>query len=83
VRAAPLHQRFRVGPCPENQIASGEKSPEKVVNITFRESDGGTEMTFRQSGFESASSLEGHEAGWSQSLERLSFFLGTESEGPD
>ncbi|MBA9034229.1 SRPBCC family protein [Rhizobium leguminosarum] len=65
------------------ELATGENSPETVVTITFRESDGGTEMTFRQSGFDSASSLKGHEAGWSQSLERLSVFLGTESEGPD
>ncbi|QKK32407.1 SRPBCC domain-containing protein [Rhizobium indicum] len=65
------------------ELATGENSPETVVTITFRESDGGTEMTFRQSGFDSASSLAGHEAGWSQSLERLSLFLGTESEGPD
>ncbi|MBX5165218.1 MULTISPECIES: SRPBCC domain-containing protein [unclassified Rhizobium] len=63
------------------ESGTGENSPETVVTITFRESDGGTEMTFRQSGFESASSLEGHEAGWSQSLERLGVFL--ESEGPD
>ncbi|MBY3257416.1 SRPBCC domain-containing protein [Rhizobium laguerreae] len=65
------------------ESTTGENSPETVVTITFRDSDGGTEMTFRQSGFDSASSLEGHEDGWAQSFERLSLFLGTESEGSD
>ncbi|ARQ57333.1 activator of Hsp90 ATPase 1 family protein [Rhizobium sp. Kim5] len=60
---------------------TGQTSPETLVTITFRESNGGTEMTFRQSGFESASSLAGHETGWSESFERLSSFVGTESEG--
>ncbi|MBX4964191.1 uncharacterized protein YndB with AHSA1/START domain [Rhizobium binae] len=62
------------------ETGTGETSPETIVTITFRESDAGTEMTFRQSGFASASSLEGHESGWSQSFDRLSSFLGT-SEG--
>ncbi|NNU66969.1 SRPBCC domain-containing protein [Rhizobium sp. WYCCWR 11152] len=65
------------------ELATGESGPETIVTITFRDSDGGTEMTFRQSGFDSASSLKGHEDGWSQSLERLSLFLGTKPGGPD
>ncbi|PZM08939.1 SRPBCC family protein [Rhizobium tubonense] len=65
------------------EIGTGERSPETIVTITLKESDGGTEMTFRQSGFESASSLKGHEDGWSQSFERLGVFLGTESGRPE
>jgi uncharacterized protein YndB with AHSA1/START domain len=57
------------------EIGAGERSPETVVTITLRASGTGTEMTFRQSGFESASSLEGHEGGWSQSISRLDHFL--------
>src|ERR1700712_3192440 len=37
------------------EIGTGDKSPETLVTIMLKDSEAGTEMTFRQSGFESAS----------------------------
>jgi hypothetical protein len=37
--------------------------------------DRGTEMTFRQSGFDSADSRDGHRDGWSQCFDKLDAYL--------
>ena len=44
---------------------------EMLVTVTFAERGGKTEMTFRQSGFNSAGERDGHNDGWSSSFDRL------------
>lgn len=49
----------------------GERGHETVVTLEFHERDGGTEMVFHQSLFESAESRGMHNQGWTSSLGRL------------
>jgi len=49
----------------------GQPGHETVVTVTFVERDGKTEMTFKQSGFKSVESRDGHEGGWTESFDRL------------
>jgi uncharacterized protein YndB with AHSA1/START domain len=44
---------------------------ETVVTVTLDDRCGKTRMTFRQTGFKSAESRDGHESGWTQAFERL------------
>ena len=44
---------------------------ETVVTLEFHERDGGTEMVFHQSLFETAESRRMHNEGWTSSLDRL------------
>ena len=44
---------------------------ETLVTVTLAEQDGKTTMTFRQTGFRSVESRDGHEGGWSEAFERL------------
>jgi uncharacterized protein YndB with AHSA1/START domain len=44
---------------------------ETLVTVTLTERDGKTEMDFRQTGFRSAESRDGHAGGWSEAFERL------------
>lgn len=53
----------------------GNPGTETVVTVTFAEQDGQTMMTFRQTGFESDASRDGHHGGWTQSFERLDAYL--------
>lgn len=50
-----------------------DDSPENemLVTITFAERAGKTEMTFRQTGFTSVGSRDGHEGGWNQAFDKL------------
>lgn len=55
----------------------GQPGPETLITITFSEEGAGmTRMDFRQSGFTSAESREGHQGGWSSSFDRLAAHLG-------
>lgn len=50
----------------------GRPGPETLVTVTLsEESPGRTRMHFRQSGFDSVPSRDGHGQGWSSSFERL------------
>jgi uncharacterized protein YndB with AHSA1/START domain len=49
----------------------GRPGHETVVTVTFEDERGKTRMTFRQTGFKSAASRDGHRGGWSESFERL------------
>lgn len=51
-------------------------APETTVSVTFEEVGGKTRMVFRQTGFESSASRDGHEGGWTQSFEKLKTYLG-------
>jgi uncharacterized protein YndB with AHSA1/START domain len=41
------------------------------VTVTLEDLGGKTKMTFRQTGFESAASRDGHQGGWSEAFGRL------------
>jgi uncharacterized protein YndB with AHSA1/START domain len=55
--------------------ASGKPGLETLVTVTLMERDGRTQMTFHQGIFESVSSRDGHEQGWSSCFERLAELL--------
>ena len=54
---------------------SGKAGPETIVTVTLLERNGRTEMTLHQGVFESVSSRDGHEQGWSSCFERLAELL--------
>jgi len=56
-----------------------ESDHEMVIGVTFVEHDGKTEMTFRQSGFKSVESRDGHKEGWNESFDKLAEYLAKES----
>jgi len=52
-----------------------EDAERMLIALTFRERDGRTEMTFRQTGFRSAESRDSHRGGWSECFDRLPPYL--------
>ena len=55
--------------------ADGTPGLETRVTVTLRERDGRTELTLEQTGFASAAARDGHEGGWSETLDRLAAHL--------
>jgi uncharacterized protein YndB with AHSA1/START domain len=54
----------------------GQPGPETLITVTFTEEGAGhTRMRFRQSGFTSRASSEGHRDGWSSSFDKLAAHL--------
>ena len=53
----------------------GRPGQETFVTVTFAQQGTGTELTLWQRGFISAGSRNGHEQGWSSTLERLTAYL--------
>jgi len=53
----------------------GSPGREMLITITFAEHDGGTEMTFAQSVFDSVEDRDGHREGWSESFDKLAEYL--------
>lgn len=53
----------------------GKPEPETLVTITFADRGSKTEMKFRQSGFDSVESREGHEGGWKECFDKLEKLL--------
>ena len=53
----------------------GKPGPETVVTVTLTERAGKTEMNFRQTGFDSVESREGHSDGWNQCFTKLEEML--------
>jgi uncharacterized protein YndB with AHSA1/START domain len=49
--------------------------PETIVTVHLSEHQGRTTMIFRQTGFDSAQSRDGHEGGWGQAFDRLGQYL--------
>ena len=49
--------------------------PETVCTVLLKSLGDKTEMTFRQTGFTSAGSREGHEGGWTECFDKLSELL--------
>jgi uncharacterized protein YndB with AHSA1/START domain len=56
-------------------LQDGRPGHETVVTVTLEERDGGTRLTLTQTGFASAASRDGHEGGWSETLDRLAEHL--------
>lgn len=56
---------------------SGQPGPETVVTVTLTENGGKTNMHFRQTGFSSVDSRDGHNGGWTQSFDKLEELLAT------
>jgi uncharacterized protein YndB with AHSA1/START domain len=53
----------------------GERGLETLVTVTFAEQDGKTQMTFRQTPFQSIEERDGHRGGWSSSFDRLADYV--------
>jgi uncharacterized protein YndB with AHSA1/START domain len=49
----------------------GERGLDTLVTVTFAEQGGKTQMTFRQTPFQSVEERDGHRGGWSSSFDRL------------
>ena len=56
---------------------TGKRGHETLVTVTFADRGGKTEVTLHQAFFESTESRDGHEGGWSESLDRLAEHLAT------
>ena len=54
---------------------TGKPGPETLVTVTLTERAGKTEMSFRQSGFDSLESRDGHAGGWNECFDRLEELL--------
>ena len=58
----------------------GVPGPETMVTVTFADRGGGTRIVLHQTGFASAASRDGHQAGWSECLDKLRDMLATVSK---
>lgn len=54
---------------------NGKPGHETVVTVQLAEHQGKTTMTFRQTGFSSVESRDGHEGGWGQAFNHLAQYL--------
>lgn len=54
-----------------------DESPdvEMLIEVSFAERGGKTEMTMRQTGFPSAESRDGHAGGWNETFDRMRDYL--------
>ena len=58
------------------ESVGGRPGPETLITVTFAEEGlGRTRMHFRQTGFASKVSRDGHEGGWSSSFDKLAAHL--------
>jgi len=55
--------------------AQGKPGPETVVTVTFADLDGKTELTLRQTVFETVAARDSHRRGWTSTLERFAEYL--------
>lgn len=55
--------------------AQGNPGPETVVTITLAEAGRQTRLTLHQTGFTSVGSRDGHDQGWTSTLDRLDGYL--------
>lgn len=53
----------------------GKPGPETLVTVTLTARGSKTEMSFRQTGFDSAKSREGHAGGWNECFDKLEELL--------
>ena len=58
--------------------AQGRRGPETVVRVEFEDAGPGkTRMVFRQTGFTSIASRDGHRLGWNESFDDLAAYFAT------
>ncbi|MCC6207056.1 MAG: SRPBCC domain-containing protein [Gammaproteobacteria bacterium] len=55
----------------------GERGLETLVTVNFTDRDGKTEMTLRQTPFQSIGERDGHDEGWNSTFDRLAEFFAT------
>ncbi len=60
--------------------ADGNPGHETLVTVTFAAEGAKARMTFRQAGFDSAESRNGHEDGWGQCFGKLTDMLGQQPQ---
>jgi uncharacterized protein YndB with AHSA1/START domain len=53
----------------------GSPRREMLITITLAEREGKTEMTFHQAVFDSVEDRDGHRGGWSESFDKLAWYL--------
>jgi len=58
-------------------IWDAEPDEEMFVEVTFAEQGARTRMTFRQTGFSSVGSRDGHEGGWTEAFDALATVVQT------
>jgi glutathione S-transferase len=58
------------------------RNPETIVTVTFRPSEGGTDLTLEQQGFASEEFRENHRAGWTSSWSGLDALLAGRPKPP-
>ncbi len=56
----------------------GTPGRQMLISIELEDRNGKTQMTFRQAEFESRDDRDGHNDGWSQSFDKLAFYLSTQ-----
>lgn len=54
---------------------------ETTVTVTLEDYNGKTKLTLHQSGFTSIASRDGHEGGWSETLDRLATYASSLTQG--
>lgn len=59
--------------------AAGKPGHETLVTVSFAEQDGKTTLTFHQAIFETVSSRDDHQKGWSSVMDRLAAYLATQA----
>jgi len=57
--------------------AQGTPGHQTLVTVTLAQRGGKTEMHFRQTGFDSVESRDGHQEGWSECFDKLERLLAT------
>ncbi len=86
---APDGEDFRIGgayreiTAPERLVFTcrwNEEGPETLVKVTLFAIDGATAMTFRQTGFTSRPSRDGHGEGWGECFDQLADTLNSLQE---
>jgi uncharacterized protein YndB with AHSA1/START domain len=63
------------------QDGDGNTGPETLVTVTFAEQGAKTEMTFEQTGFESAPARDGNAEGWKECFDKLRQHLSEITQG--
>jgi uncharacterized protein YndB with AHSA1/START domain len=53
------------------QVDGPQTGPETLITLTFEASGGGTDMTFRQIGYDSGLRRDGNAEGWQECFEKL------------
>ena len=53
------------------QVDGPHAGPETLVTVTFEPARGGTDMTFRQTGYDSRSRRDGNAEGWQECFDKL------------